>query len=247
VRIAFAGSGGTGKTTTLKEVNKTLKLPVIKEGVREYLEEHNIKHLRELSGEDTFKMQLAFLDQKEVSESQKEFIADRTTIDSFIYALYWLGRNDKFETSLMHYMKRCMQHAAKSYDVIFVFPFGIFPVEDDGIRSKKPMYQLQIQMMIERMLTQLEVPVHYIQEPSVQGRVQEILKTVEVLEATNKMHEICKTKKIQWTPQLQHVVNHHLCVDPKADLEFLLEHLVSEGYATDKTFVIKEETAGIVH
>ena len=45
MRIAFSGSGGTGKTTTLKAVNEKLGYPVVQEGVRKYMTDHNIEHL----------------------------------------------------------------------------------------------------------------------------------------------------------------------------------------------------------
>ena len=51
MRIAFAGSAGTGKTTTLREVNRTLKLPVIDEGIRSYLKDNDIEHFRDLDSQ----------------------------------------------------------------------------------------------------------------------------------------------------------------------------------------------------
>lgn len=183
MRIAFTGSGGTGKTTTLKELNKTLKYPVIHEGVRQYLKDHNLKHLRELSPMDTLKMQNWLLDQKEISEKQSDFIADRTSVDNLVYAMYWLGREDDMQNLLMHYMKRCMKHAVNSYDLIVVFPHGAIPLEDDGVRSAKPMYQWTIQMLIERLLGQLEGPAIYgLQSLTLRDRCDEIQQVIKMVE-----------------------------------------------------------------
>jgi nicotinamide riboside kinase len=183
VRIAFTGSGGTGKTTTLKEVNKILKYPVIKEGVREYMAQNNIEHLRELGVDGTMKMQNWLLDEKEVSEKQTDFIADRTTVDNFVYALEWLGREDELQDEVSKYRDRCMGHAANHYDLIVIFPWGQFPLEDDGVRSAKPMYQFKVQMLIERLVQQLigNVAVHMLQATDLDGRVREILRITEQL------------------------------------------------------------------
>lgn len=190
MRIGFSGSGGTGKTTTLLEVNKILEYPVIEEGVREYLQKNNIKHFRELSPEDIFKMQLWLLEQKEISESKKNFIADRTTIDNFVYALYWLNREEAFQRPLQHYMIRCLDHAIKSYDLIIVFPFGAIPLEDDGIRSSKEMYQFHIQLLIERMLEQVGTNIYPLQSITLKERTEEILDLIKRMEGQRITNEL---------------------------------------------------------
>ncbi|MCK5019096.1 MAG: AAA family ATPase [Candidatus Peribacteraceae bacterium] len=187
VRVSFSGSGGVGKTTTLKEANKTLKLPVIKEGVRKYMAENDIDHLRELAPKDVMKMQLSLLRNKEVTEGGAAFIADRSTLDNFVYANQWLSREDSMQRGLKDYMMDCFKHAAKSYDYIFVFPWGVIPLEDDGVRSAKPMYQLQIQMLIERAVHQIQILnpsiyVHVVTASSVEDRAAEVIGVIENVE-----------------------------------------------------------------
>lgn len=201
MRIALSGSGGTGKTTTLKALNESLKLPVIKEGVRSYMADNNITHLRELSLRDIMKMQMELLKQKRVSEAQQEFIADRSTIDNFVYANYWLGRDDEMQRGLYDYMDSCFQHAVDSYDYIFLFPWGVIDLEDDGVRSAKPMYQFAIQMMIERAVFQLQalnpdVYVHMVTGKTVEERVDEISNIIESVELikSNQLKEAIESE-----------------------------------------------------
>ena len=49
MKIAFSGSGGTGKTTLLKELNKTMYYPVINEGIREWLRLHKFNDFKEMN------------------------------------------------------------------------------------------------------------------------------------------------------------------------------------------------------
>lgn len=191
MRIAFSGSGGTGKTTTLLKINEDMKLPVIEEGVRKYMKDNKITHLRELSPRDTMKMQMALLKDKQVTESQADFIADRTTIDNFVYANYWCNREDELQRGLNDYMIDCYKHAANSYDYVFLFPWGAIPLEDDGTRSAKPMYQLGIQMMIERAVFQLQniaphIYVHTVQSTNLGDRVEEIKTVIKDVEEYKK-------------------------------------------------------------
>jgi hypothetical protein len=165
------------------QVNKTLKYPVIREGVREYLKDNNLEHLRGLDTEGTKKLQDYLLDKKEVSEQQSEFIADRTSIDNFVYALYWLCREEGMDEYLKAYKDRCIQHAIKSYDLIIIFPWGQFPLEDDGVRSAKHMYQFQIQMLLERLVMDLmgHCRVYMLKSDTLEQRTKEILTLTEMV------------------------------------------------------------------
>jgi nicotinamide riboside kinase len=167
VRIAFSGSGGTGKTTLLTEINKELQLPVIEEGIREWLAEHGFADFKDMSfPTDVVKMQTDTLERKMAIESElQSFIADRTTVDNLTYALRWIGSKAKagsdMDAWMGQYIAHCMGHANLHYDIIFVLPWGEIEIEDDGTRSTKQWYQYMIQSIIERHLYMLERPFIY--------------------------------------------------------------------------------------
>ena len=54
------------------------------------------------------KMQMQVLEKKVALESSMDsFIADRTTIDNLVYALYWLSREPEMQKGLKQYQVDC--------------------------------------------------------------------------------------------------------------------------------------------
>ncbi len=182
MRIAFSGSGGTGKTTLVQELNKGLGFPVIGEGIREWLEDHNFTHFKELSKELTIKMQEDNLKRRiEIESSLQQFISDRSSVDNLVYALRWIGSVDtgEYDGWMAQYINAAMNHAETNYDIIFVLPWGEIEIEDDGLRSKKQWYQYMIQALIERHIYMLQRPyVYEVQKVGLQDRVDECMKLI---------------------------------------------------------------------
>lgn len=183
MRIAFAGSAGIGKTTLLKSVNEYLQYPVVSEGVRSYIEEHKITDFHKLNDKQLMKFQLEILNRKRAVEpTYDRFIADRTSLDNMAYALYYLSNKEEYQRGLMDYATDCTIHAVQTYDVIFVLPYGMFPIEDDGIRKPMPAHQLMIHMLIEHAVALGQgqsFHVHQVQEDTVENRTMEVLNVVD--------------------------------------------------------------------
>jgi hypothetical protein len=149
---------------------------VVKEGVRSYMSEHGITHLREMSPRETMDMQWELLRSKRVREGPwHEWIADRTTADNVAYALHWLSREDELHKELSSYTEMCARHLG-SYEMVFFFPWGRFALEDDGIRSAKPMYQREISYLIDGILHDTCTRHHHLIETATDRRCTEILE-----------------------------------------------------------------------
>jgi len=176
LRIGFIGNGGIGKTTTAEALAERLKLPLIPEGVRRYMKEKGIEHLRKFSPLETWEMQKTLLERKtKMEHSLSSFIADRTTLDNAAYALFWLCRSEIPEADLKSYVARCVAHM-KRYTHIFFFPHGSIPLVDDGVRSGNNIYQYVISMIMYGMLcTACRREFHVLKETGLSERVQEIL------------------------------------------------------------------------
>lgn len=181
MRIAFTGSGGTGKTTLLTEVNKELNLPVIGEGIREWLKNNDFKDFKDMTIHHVVKMQEDTLKRKMDIESElQSFVSDRTTVDNLSYALRWIGSVDTdYDTWMAQYITNAMNHANANYDIIFMLPWGVLPIEKDGTRSSKAWYQYMMQSIIERHIYMLERPyVYEVMKDTVEDRVKECLQII---------------------------------------------------------------------
>jgi nicotinamide riboside kinase len=187
MRIGFSGSAGIGKTELCKAVNKILNYPVLIDCARDYLKENKIKDVNNLDSIARMKFQLAMLARKQATEQlTSNLIVDRTTLDTVAYTLYYLSDKEEFQRGVMDYVRDATIHAAKTYDVIFILPYGQFPIKDDGIRKPLPAHQMMIHMLIEHTVEKGVGPfhVHQITSESVEDRV------TEVLEVVNKMQTI---------------------------------------------------------
>ena len=181
MKISLCGAGGTGKTTLLEEINKTIDYPVIEEGIREWLEYHAFDDFKEMTEEDIKLMQNDVMYSKINREiSLNTFISDRTTIDNATYALRWIASlDDKHQVWYKNYLNDAVKHANDTYDVIFFLPVGVFKPKDDGLRSNKLWYQYMMQCIMESLLSGLDKPlIHYIKSSSLQDRVDECFEVM---------------------------------------------------------------------
>lgn len=62
-------------------------------------------------------------------------IVDRSVADIFAYTRLWCERNNIEKEWLVEFKAKCVKMLSM-YDKIFVFPIGVFPFVDDGIRAK---------------------------------------------------------------------------------------------------------------
>jgi nicotinamide riboside kinase len=187
MRIAFSGSGGTGKTRLLTEINKELELPVIGEGIREWLEEHGFDDFKDMEMKDVVQMQEDTLKRKtDIESTLGSFMSDRTTVDNLSYALRWIGSVDgtgTYESWMAQYLMLAMNHAEANYDLIFLLPWGELELEDDGTRSTKTWYQYLMQSIIERHIYMLNRPMVYeVMSVPLEDRKTECMKIIRSLE-----------------------------------------------------------------
>jgi broad specificity phosphatase PhoE/nicotinamide riboside kinase len=151
-RIALSGSAGTGKTTLGRALAAALDLPYLAEGMRRRLESgldlHQLDHraLQDLL-QQLWEEQQA--DEDAAIAAHGGFVADRSSAD---YAAFWLHygfAEDRDATA--RFYGETLRHLAR-YDRVVLLPWGVLPLQADGVRSTNPWIQRRFQALVEGLL-----------------------------------------------------------------------------------------------
>lgn len=151
-RLALSGSAGVGKTTLGQRLSKRYGVPYIPEGMRARLEAglrlHDLTH-----GELRALVEALWREQQDAEQAAIHdhggFVADRSALD---YAAFWL-----------HYRFTDDQEATKrffaetigwvpTYDRIVLLPWGVLPMDADGVRASNIWLQRHYQSVVEGLL-----------------------------------------------------------------------------------------------
>ena len=146
--IAFSGSAGTGKTTLGRALAARLGVPYIEEGFRKRVNEGLLMYKLD----DAQRRDLM----REMWEEQRElefaatagYVSDRSCVD---FASFWLhyGLNDA-EQETEEFLEH-MQREESRVQHIVLCPWGVLPLEADGVRSTNRWLQLRFQALLDGM------------------------------------------------------------------------------------------------
>jgi hypothetical protein len=149
LRIAFAGAGGTGKTTTAETISEALGLPLLVSAARQVYNDGSLTEdlVADFDAESRLELQIAIFDQKIVNDLGHEYVVDRTALDHFAYCLAYCGK-DLSNKQFLHYEEKTRLAMLGTYSHIFYFPWGYFTPDSDGVRSSNLAHQSQIDAII---------------------------------------------------------------------------------------------------
>lgn len=151
-RLALSGSAGVGKTTLGRRLAAHYRVPYLPEGMRTRLEGgldlHALSHdqLRALVAELWAEQQAA---ERSAIAQHGGFVSDRSAID---FAAFWLHyRFGSDQDATERFFAETLGWVP-TYDRILLLPWGVLPLQADGIRSSNPWLQRHYQATVEGLL-----------------------------------------------------------------------------------------------
>jgi len=181
-RIALSGSAGTGKSTLGRRLAADLGVPFIEEGMRARLEGGLDLHALDRAGHVALMHDL--WNEQRAAETRAladrgGFVADRSSADFAAFWLHYGFTDDRaateawFETTL---------GLLGTYDRVFLFPWGVLPIDADGVRSTNRWIQFRFQALVESLLARFAPPgkvAHVPHTEDFEARLRFVRKTLE--------------------------------------------------------------------
>ena len=178
LRVALSGSAGTGKSTLGRLLARELGLPFLEEGMRARLEAGLDLHALDARGWPALIEEL-WIEQREREErAAGGFVCDRSSVD---YAAFWLHYDlfaDAAETE--RWIERSLAEAER-YDRILPFPWGVLPLEDDGVRTTNRWVQFRFQALLEALLERSPAAPRVLRVPATPSLEERLAAVLPVL------------------------------------------------------------------
>jgi deoxyadenosine/deoxycytidine kinase len=162
MKIAIAGSHGTGKSSLAKELTKQIKGQYIYDTVREEVVLRKIFPINEDTppeGQNWLVMRQWELERN----TPQPWVADKNLFDYLVYGEIVLEKQKSEKAKkILETIKEIVKDNAK-YDFIFYLPIE-FPMELDGARSENLDFQKEVDRRYKKLLDDLKIK--YITLPS---------------------------------------------------------------------------------
>lgn len=149
IQIAVSGSAGTGKTSVGRALAQRLSLPFIEEGMRRRIEEGlRVDTLAPAALADL--LAEVWEEQRAAEEAAgPSFVADRSAYD---YIAFWLQYGLHHDEPRTEEWVALLREEGARYDRVLLLPWGVLPLERDGVRSTNRWIQFHYHALLEKTL-----------------------------------------------------------------------------------------------
>ena len=138
MRIAFSGTGNSGKTTLVKSFLYTWKnYSTPEKTYRNVIDENNLSHSSDTTTETQEKILSFMIDQLQDSDQSDKVVYDRCPLDNIAYSMWCHDKGTKgFTKDFVTKQIKLMKESMRSLDIIFLCRFdNRQQAEDDGFRD----------------------------------------------------------------------------------------------------------------
>ncbi len=181
-RVALSGSAGTGKTTLAMALAQHLDLPYIPEGMRRRIEGGLDLHALDHGGLRRLVLAL-WEEQVEAEEAclrdHGGFVSDRSPLD---YAAFWLLYRFTDDTTATERLFEAVAERLDRLDRVVLLPWGVLPLQADGVRSTNPWVQRHFQALVEGLLQRQLDPRRLASLPDLQSLDHRLAWVIDHLE-----------------------------------------------------------------
>jgi nicotinamide riboside kinase len=194
MKIAIAGSAGTGKTTLTEALCKQLGYSVVSEQIRNVIkEQYNNKIPTLLKDYKEFQEKILRLKINKETELKDNYIADRSTADLLCHTLLKLTR--EYPEFVEAYIQQCISWL-DNYDIIFFIPYNSIPFVNDNIRNPNQQYQYMVSMLIYGILkAHCPDKIKVIYTITLKDRIEQCKEIIEMYEKDKTFNESLKINK----------------------------------------------------
>jgi broad specificity phosphatase PhoE/nicotinamide riboside kinase len=179
-RLALSGSSGTGKSTLGRRLADALGVPFLEERMRIRLQSGLDLHGLDLS--DFRRLLVELWEEQDALEHEARdgFVADRSVADHAAFWIHYGMIHDRAATE--PWMERLLARLP-DYDRVLLFPWGVLPLADDGVRSTNRWAQFQFQVTLEGLLARHLPPERLLAVPAVDDLEQRVARVLAALGA----------------------------------------------------------------
>jgi nicotinamide riboside kinase len=177
-RLALSGSSGTGKTTLGRRLADALGVPFLEERMRIRLSSGLDLHGLDLGDFQRLLVELWEEQDTAEREAKQGFVADRSAADHAAFWIHYGMIHDQDATG--PWMERLLARL-HDYDRVLLFPWGVLPLREDGVRSTNRWVQFQFQVTLEGLLQRHMRPERRLDVPAVQDLEQRLAHVLDAL------------------------------------------------------------------
>ena len=152
MRLAISGSAGTGKSSLAMALANSLKIPYLEENFRRRRENGLVFQNLSRTDQSLLILELYTEAIEEAAQHTTGFVQDRCPID---FLAFWLHYGFWGEETPSATLFERVQKDLSYYDRIIVLPWGVFDIQDDGVRSTNCWLQLKFQSLLEGLISRL--------------------------------------------------------------------------------------------